>query len=91
MVDRSEEEISRAARWSGYKEEHKELFNAIRDGINAQMDKAPLVQTEMHTKLILTRQLLNNLEKYVENIIQTGKLAQFQIDQEEKRKFWQLR
>jgi hypothetical protein len=63
-----------------------EAKKAILDGIHAQMRAVPLADDKMHTRLILTMQLWDTLEKYLENIKQTGEIAEFQIRQEEERK-----
>jgi hypothetical protein len=64
--------------------------NHIRDGITAQMASCPLHEQTMHTRLITTLQLWNALEAYLNQIVETGKMAEFQVAQEEKKKFWQL-
>lgn len=58
----------------------------ILDGIHAQMRAVPISDDKMHTRLILTLQLWDTLEKYLENVKQTGELASFQLQQEEDRK-----
>ena len=87
-MDRSEAEIAKAARFSAFQEEFKEVFGNIRRGLDNQMDTIPMVNVEMHSKLILTRQLLNNLEKYVQTTIDTGKLAEFYVQQQEQKQNW---
>ncbi len=64
----------------------KDASAAVRSGIVAQMGKVPIKDTEMHTKLILTLQLWDSLEKYLQGIVATGKMAQYQIQQEEKHR-----
>ena len=63
----------------------KEASQAVRDGIIAQMTKVPIKDAEMHTKLVLTLQLWEALERHIRNIATTGKIEQFQIEQEAKQ------
>lgn len=63
----------------------KDARQRIRDGIQSQMAAVPMSDEKMHTRLILTLQLWNNLESYLEQAMQTGKLAQFQVEQEKRR------
>lgn len=67
-----------------------EAKKAILDGIHAQMRAVPLADDKMHTRLILMLQLWDTLEKYLENVKQTGEIAEFKIQQDEERK-WRFR
>ena len=58
----------------------------VMSGIQAQMAKASLDDQNMHTKLIIALQVWKALEGYIEQTIQTGKMAQFQLQEEEKRR-----
>lgn len=58
----------------------------VLDGIERQMRAVPLSEQTMHTRLILALQVWDQLEKYLEQIKQTGEIRQFQITQEEERK-----
>ena len=84
------EELSKAGRYNECKEIIAEIISSIKDGINAQMDKVPMVQTEMHTKLILSRQLLNQFDKHIQTVIDTGKMAEFSLAQEEEKKRFKM-
>ena len=90
-----EEEISKGNKYKEYREVFDEIMDAMKESINTQMDKVPMVNTEMHTRLILTRQLLNSIDKHVQQVILTGKMAEKQLSdeirQEEQRKWWQMR
>lgn len=59
---------------------------AVLEGIQRQMAAVPLSDQTMHTRLITVLQLWNTLESYLEQVKQTGDIAQFQIRQEEERK-----
>lgn len=84
------EEITRGGRFAEYAEVFAEVMDGMRDSIGRQMDCVPMTQTEMHSKLILTRQLLNSIDKYVQTVIDTGKMAEFQLAQEEKKRNFRL-
>jgi chromatin segregation and condensation protein Rec8/ScpA/Scc1 (kleisin family) len=58
----------------------------VREGIERQMKAVPLADQTMHTRLIVALQVWDQLEKYLEQIKQTGEIRQFQIQQEEERK-----
>lgn len=66
------------------------VFNAARkhvlDGIDRQMRSVPMHEEKMHSRLILTLQCWHALESYLEQVKQTGEIAQFQVRQEEERK-----
>lgn len=63
-----------------------EAKRQIRAGIEGQMAKVAIADEKMHTRLILTLQLWNALERYFETARETGDLAAFQIQQDEERK-----
>lgn len=58
----------------------------VKEGIERQMKAVPLSDQTMHTRLIVALQVWDQLEKYLEQIKQTGEIRQFQIQQEEERK-----
>ena len=58
----------------------------VLEGIQRQMRAVPLSEQTMHTRLILALQVWDQLEKYLEQIKQTGEIRRFQITQEEERK-----
>jgi hypothetical protein len=58
----------------------------VLEGIERQMRAVPMANQEMHSRLILTLQCWDGLEKYLEQIKQTGEIAQFTIKQEEERR-----
>lgn len=63
-----------------------EAKKAILDGIQSQMRTVPIADDKMHTRLVLTLQLWDTLEKYLENVKQTGEISAFKIAQDEERK-----
>lgn len=66
------------------------IFNAARqhvlDGIDRQMRNVPMSDEKMHSRLILTLQCWHALESYLDQIKQTGEIAEFQIQQQEEAK-----
>jgi hypothetical protein len=64
----------------------KEAAQSVRSGIDAHMLRVPLVDQTMHTRLILLRQCWDQLERYLDQVRQTGEIKAFEIQQEEQRK-----
>lgn len=65
----------------------KEAIRHIEQGLAAQRRKVPMMESEMHSRLILTEQLWNNLLAYIGQVVETGKMAQFQVEARKKRLF----
>lgn len=66
-----------------------EAKQRVIDGINAKMRTVPLTEERMHTRLIMLLQAWNSLEAYLEQVKETGKMADFQIeDQKRKLRFF---
>lgn len=63
----------------------------VLSGIEHQMKHVPLSDQTMHTRLIVALQVWDQLEKYLEQIKQTGEIAQFQITKDEERRKGLLR
>ena len=83
-----EEEIVRAGEAAQVLDSH--IFNAARahvlDGIDRQMRNVPMSDEKMHSRLILTLQCWHALESYLDQIKQTGEIAEFQVRQQEEAK-----
>lgn len=66
------------------------LFQAARNDLEEKLAQlrrtVPISSTEMHTRLILMEQLKEQFFGYFEQIAQTGKLADIQLEQERKRR-----
>jgi len=61
------------------------------DGINYQMSKCPIHDQTMHTRLIMMLQLWQVLEGYLQQVADSGRMADFQLaQQEEQRKRFKL-
>lgn len=64
----------------------KEMRAHIKGKIEAQITTAPILDQTLHTRLILMAQLWRAIEQWFEQIAQTGKMAEIQIEQEKRRK-----
>lgn len=62
----------------------KEAFDGVRESLQRQREEVKLRDTEMHTLLILAEQNLSNLERYLRGVIETGKMADFTLRQQQK-------
>lgn len=63
-----------------------EARRKIEEGLVHQMKTVGIRDTEMHTKLVLSMQLWESLMKYLEREVETGRLAEYQIEDERRRK-----
>lgn len=64
-----------------------EAKKAVLEGIHRQMKAVPMSDQTMHTRLIMTLQVWEVLESYLAQVKQTGEIAQFQVQQDEKKRF----
>jgi hypothetical protein len=66
------------------------LFQCARQDLEEKLAQlrrtVPISSTEMHTRLILMEQLKEQFFSYFEQIAQTGKLAEIQLEQERQRR-----
>jgi hypothetical protein len=58
-----------------------EACQRIEDALRDQRRAVPVRDTEMHTRLILTEQLWSHVRDYLDQAVQSGKLAEFTIKQ----------
>lgn len=63
----------------------REAKQRVIDGIHAKMRAVPLADDKMHTKLIIALQMWTSLENYLEQVKETGKFAEFQIAENERK------
>jgi hypothetical protein len=63
-----------------------EAKHAVLEGIQRQMKAVPMSDQTMHSRLIMLLQCWSTLESYLDQVKQTGEIAQFQIKQDEERK-----
>ena len=57
---------------------YKEAIEAVRAGIIANMASSPLGDEKTHNKLVIALQTLNQIEKQLQDVMTTGKLAAMQ-------------
>jgi hypothetical protein len=58
----------------------KESVDKVREGIIRSMATSPLGDSETHNRLVIAMQLLNQIEKQLMDVMQTGKMAAIQTD-----------
>lgn len=56
----------------------QESVEKVREGIIRSMATSPLGDSETHNRLVIAMQLLNQIEKQLTDVIQTGKMAAIQ-------------
>lgn len=66
----------------------KEMRAHIKGKIEAQIISAPIIDQTLHTRLILMAQLWRAVEQWFEQIAETGKMAEIQIEQEKQKRFF---
>ena len=66
------------------------VFEAARKDLEERIAMArrsvPIRDTEMHTRLILMEQLMGQFFGYFEQLAQTGKMAELQLEDERRRR-----
>jgi hypothetical protein len=67
-----------------------EAKQAVLEGIQRQMKAVPMSDQTMHSRLIMLLQCWTTLESYLEQVKQTGEIAQFQVQQDEQKKRFKL-
>lgn len=58
----------------------KEALEFVDDCLAAQRRSVPILRTEAHTALILTEQHWVRLKEWIEQVAQTGKFAQIELE-----------
>ena len=81
MADKSLEEIKRADRAEEVLNNPLfiEAVSKVRDGIIASMAASPLGDEQTHNRLVIAMQILNQIEKQLTDVVQTGKMAKLQV------------
>jgi len=59
----------------------KEAFDAAEKSILSQMDEVSLRDTDMHTRLILAKKTINSVKRYLQQVIETGEMADIQLNE----------
>jgi len=62
----------------------KESVEKVREGIIKSMATSPLGDDITHNRLVIALQLLNQIEKQLIDVMQTGKMATIQTDNKRK-------
>jgi hypothetical protein len=62
----------------------KESVEKVREGIIKSMATSPLGDDITHNRLVIALQLLNQIEKQLIDVMQTGKMAAIQTDNKRK-------
>ena len=58
-----------------------EAFDKVRNGIINAMTDSPMGDEKTHNRLVIAMQLLNQIEKQIQNVATTGKLAAIQVNE----------
>ena len=82
MTDKSLEEIKRGEQAAVVLDNplYKEAIDKVRESIVASMTNSPLGDEKTHNRLVIALQLLNQINKQLTDVMQTGKLAAIQTD-----------
>jgi hypothetical protein len=82
MADKSLEEIKRGEQAAVVLDNplYQEAITKVRESIVASMTNSPLGDEKTHNRLVIALQLLNQINKQLTDVMQTGKLASIQTD-----------
>jgi len=59
----------------------REAFDKVREGIVNAMTNSAMGDEKTHNRLVIAMQLLNQIERHIQDIATTGKLARIQVDE----------
>ena len=81
-MDKSLEEVKRGEQAAVVLENplFKEAILKVKENIVSTMTTSPLGDEKTHNKLVIALQLLNQIEKQLTDVMNTGKLATIQTD-----------
>ena len=82
MADKSLEEVKRGEQAAVILENpvYQEAIKKVKDNIVSSMATSPLGDEKTHNRLVIALQLLNQIEKQLTDVMNTGKLAKLQTD-----------
>jgi hypothetical protein len=82
MADKSLEEVKRGEQAAVVLENplFKEAILKVKENIVSTMTTSPLGDEKTHNRLVIALQLLNQIEKQLTDVMNTGKLAKLQTD-----------
>lgn len=67
---------------------YKEAWSAAEEALAQQRRKAALKDTDIHTRLIMAEQVLVSVRRYIEDVVNTGKMAEIQLRQNNGARRW---
>ena len=62
----------------------KLAWESAENSILEQMSEVSMRDAEMHTRLIMALQILHNVRHHIETVLQTGEMAEIQLNQPNK-------
>jgi len=82
MADKSLEEVKRGEQAAVVLDNpiYQEALQKVKDSLIASMANSPLGDEKTHNRLVIALQLLNQINKQLTDVMQTGKLAAIQTD-----------
>ena len=89
MVDKTLEEVKRGEQASQILDNpiYVEAIDKVRENIVSTMTNSPLGDEKTHNRLVIALQLLNQINKQLTDVMQTGKLAAIQTDRPKFKMF----
>ena len=81
-MDKSLEEVKRGEQAAVILDNpiYQEALQKVKDSLIASMANSPLGDEKTHNRLVIALQLLNQINKQLTDVMQTGKLAAIQTD-----------
>jgi len=82
MADKTLSEIKRGEQAEKIldNEVFKEAFNTVKNHIVDAMQNSPLSDDVTHNRLVIALQTLNQIERALKDVMQTGKMAKLQVN-----------
>ena len=82
MADKALEEIKKGEQAKKILDNqvYQEAFTTVKNNIIHAMQTSPLSDDVTHNRLVIALQTLNQIEKALTDIMQTGKMAQIQVN-----------
>jgi len=82
MKDKSYEEIVKGDEAERILESEvfKHALESVRKGVVDAMSTSPMGDEKTHNRLVIALQLINQVEKNLKTVMQTGKMAKIQIE-----------
>jgi len=82
MVDKTLEEIKKGEQAQKVldSEVYQEAFTHVRNNIIEAMQTSPLSDDVTHNRLVIALQTLNQIQRALTEVMQTGKMAQIQVN-----------